>query len=557
MEKTKSEAFNLKVLAFGVVLVTLYVSKNPTMDPVNVSKMLIASALGFFFWFDALSYRLKYLWQNFKTASIISVFLLTSSLISLLFGQVPIVQNFYGVFGRNTGFLTYFSLLGIFLGVLAIQSSRLPEFLVKGLLFSGFVNVIYCLVVILGYDFFKWNNIYGRILGTFGNPDFISAFLGMYVVTVLASLKSTQIRMSHKIICGISIPIAIFEILKSHAIQGVIILVFGTALVSVFYVREKFQNKLVMGGYLASLFICGFVALAGALQKGPLAQYIYKASVSLRGVYWNVGIEIGNSNLLTGVGFDGYGDFYREFRGEKAMVTPGPKIVTNAAHNVFIDFYTSGGLPLLLCYIAFVLTGAYSIIRVFVTHKKFDPLFVALATAWACYYLQSIVSINQIGLAIWGWVLNGAVISYATLYLKSDKTLSAEKERGRSVVIANPTMKFAGILGLLIGTIIALPPFIRDIGWVSALNSQNAQNIAKAAAVWPMDIQRTNNIGLFLEQNKASALAHDVILQGLDFNKRSFDGWRLLYVIQTTPENEKQIALEKMKSLDPLNLKFE
>jgi hypothetical protein len=392
MEKIKSDLFNLKVLAFGTILVTLYVSKNPVMDPVNVSKMVLVASLGFFFWFDTIAYKITYLWKNFKAAFLISLGLLVSSVSALLFGNVPFVQNFYGVFGRNTGFLTYFSLLGIFLGTLAIQNSRLPELLVKGILISGVVNVIYCLIVLLGYDFFKWNNIYGKILGTFGNPDFISAFLGIFTVVALASIRSKSLTIRSKIIYMLAMPVAVYEIFRSHAIQGLVILVSGTVIVGLFYIREKFQSNLVVAFYGLSVVVLGSFALAGAFQKGPLAQYIYKASVSLRGVYWNVGIDIGKSNLLSGVGFDGYGDYYREFRGEKAMVTPGPKIVTNAAHNVFVDFFTSGGLPLLIFYVAFVVLGAISIMRVLINNRKYDPLFVALATAWAGYFLQSIIS---------------------------------------------------------------------------------------------------------------------------------------------------------------------
>jgi hypothetical protein len=33
-------------------------------------------------------------------------------------------------------------------------------------------------------------------------------------------------------------------------------------------------------------------------------------------------------------------------------------------------------------------------------------------TAWTCYQVQSLISINQVGLALWGWILTGALIAY-------------------------------------------------------------------------------------------------------------------------------------------------
>ena len=50
--------------------------------------------------------------------------------------------------------------------------------------------------------------------------------------------------------------------------------------------------------------------------------------------------------------------------------------------------------------------------KVVLRKKEYDATFVALTVAWLGYQAQSVISINQIGLAIWGWVLSGALIAY-------------------------------------------------------------------------------------------------------------------------------------------------
>ena len=67
-------------------------------------------------------------------------------------------------------------------------------------------------------------------------------------------------------------------------------------------------------GYTLGVGILGFIALMGALQKGPLTKLIYKTSVSLRGEYWQAGWNMAKEFPLTGVGMDSYGDWYRRAR---------------------------------------------------------------------------------------------------------------------------------------------------------------------------------------------------------------------------------------------------
>ena len=54
----------------------------------------------------------------------------------------------------------------------------------------------------------------------------------------------------------------------------------------------------------------------------------------------------------------------------------------------------------------------WSIIRVVKRSERFDAYFVSLVGAWVAYQTQSFISINQIGLAIWGWILSGLIIGY-------------------------------------------------------------------------------------------------------------------------------------------------
>jgi hypothetical protein len=303
----------------------------------------------------------------------------------------------------------------------------------------------------------------------------------------------------------------------------------------------------------------GIVALFGALQKGPLAEIVYKTSVSLRGAYWNAGIQTGLANPFTGAGMDAYGDWFRRSRTEyNATVLPGPSTVTNSAHNVVIDIFSYGGFPLLLSYVGILFLGVWAIIKNLRRTREFNPLFVALSVAWIGYQLQSFISINQIGLAIWGWVLTGSLVAYETRFSREgEKTFGSNKtsksRKSSSETFSSPLV--AG-LGVVAGLILAAPPISGDMAWFKATSSGNFVEVEKALKpgyLHPQDSSRLVNMASILESSKLYDQALQYALRATEFNPENFDSWNALYSVQKSSPEQKSLALANMKRLDPHN----
>jgi len=551
-----------QLLAIGAAGVALLVSSSISYDPVNVSKLVLTVGIGFAIWAVLFSTGLHPLWSTNKVLSISALLFLFFGLVSVLLSPASFSQNIFGVFGRNTGYLAYIALVGIMLGASLIRSQQFFVWLIRSVIVVGLINVIYCGIDIVGPDLIGWNNVYGNILGTFGNPNFISAFLGIFLVMALGYFFGAGVDWKARVIAVIIAGLTFFEIVKSHAIQGIAVTGAGLAIIGFFLVRSKSKNSLFTWLYSTAVVIIGLFAVAGALQTGPLTQYIYKASVSLRGVYWAAGVKMGLENPFTGVGFDTYGDFYRQVRSEQAMITPGPRIITNAAHNVALDIFASGGFPLLLSYLAMIVLASISIFRVLLRSKQYDGVFVALAAGWVCYQVQSLVSINQIGLAIWGWLLTGAVIAYekSTRAGIDVPVAVAPQSKGRTVKASTKksgSLVLAPALGFVVGVLVAFPPFAADAGWRSALKSGNAQSVYDAAIKWPQDSYRFNSIARSLAENNLQDQALLVARKSVEFNPNSFDAWRVLATLDTSTEAEKVKATEMMRKLDPRNTNLE
>ncbi|CAN2170304.1 hypothetical protein MCEJIRE27_00038 [Candidatus Nanopelagicaceae bacterium] len=542
-------------LFIGVPFTTLFLVTDSVTDPVNVTKLFAAGCVSVGVFSIATVYGLKELWATSRVLIISSVLFILAGISSVINSVAPVSQTFYGVFGRQTGLLAYMLLTFVALGTTLIRSQKSFDRIIWALLFSGAVNVLYCGWALAFGDFIHWNNPYGNILGLFGNPDFISAFLGMFIAgTIGYALSGKHSWLYRGGFIALSL-VALYEIKRSHAIQGLVVTGAGLAIVGFYLVRGKTNGSLFISIYVAAVGVVGAFALGGALQKGPLTSLIYKTSVSLRGHYWRAGLKMGSEHPLTGVGMDTYGDWYRRTRSEyAATVQPGPKVITNASHNVIIDIFAYGGYPLLLSYLAILFIGAWAVIRVTLRQCAYDGTFVALVAVWVTYNLQSIISINQVGLAIWGWVSVGALIAYE--YSTRPHPESAEKGKAvkQKELIFSPQL--VGGIGVVIGALIAVPPLAADSKWRTGLKTQNVQQVEAALTpsyLAPRDSQRLAQAVLLFENSKLYDQAYKYALEGVKFNPNYFDAWRVLYSISKSTQADKDEALKNMKRLDPRN----
>lgn len=553
-----------RILGIGSAFVAIIVVTTTVTDPVNVTKLFALGGVAVGAFAVVLGFGVKELWRSSKALVVLVGLFLLASVNAIINSSAPITQNIYGAYGRNTAFLTYLLLIFVILSAVVLRVTKSFTTLIYGLFVAGVVNVIYCGWVIIFGDFVPWNNPYGNILGTFGNPNFIGAFLGLFAASLVAYSFKSGLHIAIRILSVIIFGISVIEIIDSSAIQGRVVVAAGLAIVGFYLVRSKFTGALFQVGYVVVILIGGIFALLGALQIGPLTKYIYKTSVSLRGEYWQAGWNMGSDHPFTGVGFDTYGDWYRRARDTQALILPGPETVTNAAHNVPFDVFAFGGWPLFISYLGILALSVIAIIKVTVRTRAYDPIFVTLTTAWVCYQLQSIISINQIGLAIWGWLFGGALIAYevATRPAEdSDESTNSKAPKGRRVVIKKQSETIfsstliAGI-GVVIGLLLASPPYSADAKWRSATTSQDAGLVEEALIpgyLNPQNSYKYANAAQIFEGSKLYDVAYKYAKIGVEFNPESFDAWRVLYSVSKSSPEDKALALENMKRLDPNN----
>jgi O-antigen ligase len=554
MLNLSSEKSLARFIAFGAAFTSVFVIWGSVTDPVNSPKLFILGAFAFAAGAIAFVVGFKEIWRSSRLWFLGSIVFIIFSISAIINSSSPLQQNIYGTYGRNTGFVTYFALLLIATAATLLRQKSNFNLIIYGLFTAGIANVAYSLWAIVFGDFIGWNNPYGNILGTFGNPNFIGAFLGIFITALTAYVVQPGISWKVRGLALVTVAIGLFEIDRSNAVQGLVVSAAGFSIIGFYFIRSRFKSNLILGGYTVVVAILGFISLMGALQKGPFTSLIYKTSVSLRGEYWQAGWNMASQSPLTGVGMDSYGDWFRRARDEQALILPGPETVTNAAHNIPFDILAYGGWPLFIVYIFLIALAAIAILKVTFRSRSYDGTFVALSVAWICYQIQAVISISQIGLAIWGWVLSGAVIAYeiATRGSAASEKKAASARPKEQILSATAI----GSLGLVLGAIIAVPPLSADMKWRSALASSDLTQLKLAlepSYLTPTDTNRLLNMVSIAENSKLPDVAYEYIKKAVEFNPESFDAWRNLYLVTNSTPADKELALSNLKRLDPKN----
>jgi hypothetical protein len=254
-----------------------------------------------------------------------------------------------------------------------------------------------------------------------------------------------------------------------------------------------------------------------------------------------------NDNPLTGVGFDSYEYFYRAYRDSTAIVTRGVSTTSNSAHNIFLDILSSGGFLFLAIYIGILFSVFFSALKVFKRETEYNPYFTALFVAWLGYQIQSVISINQIGVAIWGWILSGAIIGYERI------TAGKIEISVNDIRNSNLTNIAKVAVGMVVGIIIGIVPLNTDAAFRNAIDSRQIKLVQESAYKWPQSPQRMFAAAELFRQNSLFPLSAQVVKDAVTKFPRSYENWELLSILEGVSDLEKQDALNKMKELDPLN----
>lgn len=354
---------------------------------------------------------------------------------------------FYGVVGRSSGFITYFAYGLIFILSMLYFNFDNFRFALRGLLIAGSIGSIYSLLEKLGKNPWKMGKVYEGTGSLFGNPNFSGAFLSLAVVLSLWIMTNKTFK-KEKWLAGVTLPLAIYGVYTSKALQGAISIVIG---VSVLALIKLFQMKKQFGiaGVVPAMFV-GVIGILGSLNIGPLSTYLYKGSVAERGDMWRTATSMIKENPIWGVGIESYGTYFRQYRDLKQSLRAGPDVFSDNAHNVVLHLMATGGVFLGLLYFAIVVGVAIVGIKALLasSNEKKSLLGVALAL-WLPIQAQNTISVDNPAVFVWSWILGGVIIAIS-LQEKTEGISKVEKKNSKPLKSTGSTSHaLAPVLTLL------------------------------------------------------------------------------------------------------------
>jgi O-antigen ligase len=460
--------------------------------------------------------------------------------------------EFYGTSGRNTGLLAYFSFSVIMLSSTVVADSKFIRKISIVAIGLASLLSIYGVLQSRSIDIFVYADIgMSKSFGTFGNANFQSAFLGI-VATLSFSMAFFMKLSSRSRILLLAVSLLMLIGIQFSSAQGFFCTGIGLMVSTMIWLLGKKRYRQV-GFVLAFVLIGLSTTILGFFNLGPLSKFVFNPSIEVRGFYWNAAYKIISENPFFGVGMDGYGDFYRRFR-SLAATQYNPSLTANSSHNILLDIGAGGGIILMLLYLGIMGLALVSILRVCRRNTQFDPYFAAIAGAWIGYQAQSFISINHIGVGIWGWTLTGLLIGYEINTRQPiEKVASGRlKTVARSNQISSGLMLSIFLSGIL-GLVISLPPYIAGNKFYQAIQTRDPNSLVSAANLKPYDRDRFLFTAQILAANKLDFDAIKILKKATVLYPDYFELWQVWSRVEKATPEQISRAKAELKRLDPSN----
>ena len=524
-----------KYIICSAILITLVATPNFHKDALIIPKVTIL--------FCSALFILPYLLISIKTNGgtrlinmfkVLSLLFIIQLVFAIAFSDAPIEQQIFGRTGRGLGFITFLSLIIISLSCSIFVKRSDKKILVAGLAVSGALSVTYAIFQSFGLDFFPWDSKTNGVIGTLGNPNFVSSFAAMSILPSLVSMVDKSRRVAYQFLLFL---LFIFAIYRAQSTQGYITLLITLTIFLVVYLwySNKMFFSVVFGMFLISIFL----VVLGFLNNGPLSKIIYKVSVQSRGEFWQSALNTANANPIFGVGLDSFGDYSLFYREQRVIGE-----FTDSAHNYILDMAVFAGYPLALIYIFIVLLTFVSFFKLQKSLGEFSATTTALFSVFVVFQAQSLISPINIPILMWGMIISGSIIGLAGNKETSDHPLSKKTKT---------KLNLLSVASLTLSLVIIFPYVHSDRLQLLAMNKGDGDLAIKVAKMYPESVVRYTTLSRALLDSGLSAQALDLARSAVEFNPNSPALWVLILINPAAPITERREAKAKVLILDPLS----
>ena len=506
--------------------------------------------LGKFTWFSVASFCYLFFYLR-RGVFRLNPFLLYLTSVFLFFSILGVLLNYtnlseqiFGVYGRNNGLLTYLSCMVFFMLISSVEYEAFQNLLHRRLTQAGWIVLSYFYLQLLGWDPINWNQIYNVPTSTLGNPNFISAFLAIFIFAQFASFVDSSRSYWNQIKFVFGVTLAATSIYLSNSQQGILMLGIGVWILMLSYAQNRGWNLLSKCGAVFTLIIVAFV-LFGACNLGPGKFLFSRFSLAIRREYWIAGIEMFKNSPFFGNGIDSYLFQFDAHKTPSFVESYGTTLTSSSAHNLYIDIFQGSGVLAGLIYVSINLyIGIVSLKRVLLGQVKMQ--YTVLFVMWAVLQIQSLISIQNIAIAAWQWCIAGLLVAQSKVLIQAKESSKIFFDKNRFI----RTRFFIQALALFI-IIVSFLPLIQDVRFAKAIKTSNGQALISQSKSFPFDSYRFNYTAQALQSARYWHWALLVARRAVIQNPRNKESWILIYESKLSTRLEKEFARKRIVQIDP------
>ena len=219
-------------------------------DPVNLPKFIALTSMSFAltkFTRDAKGRKYALKLPNTPVRAIfqdpvqVAITLFIIGLFASTVSSSSPFTGFFGLAGRRNGFITYFAMFLLFLVAKKISTSDTLSSFMQALALVGSFQASYMLIQFCNLDPIAWTMVHeNKMFGTFGNPNFSSAFLAISLPAMIYCSSTQTIPKKIKYLHIFGACATILALILSGVYQGLISVILALLTVISVFVYNLF-----------------------------------------------------------------------------------------------------------------------------------------------------------------------------------------------------------------------------------------------------------------------------------------------------------------------------